>query len=74
LFSFAEYIAWVSRDLTLLPGDIIAGGTGAGTAIDSSKFDASHRPLPDLFLRVGDEVEIASPSIGVLRNRIVAKV
>jgi acylpyruvate hydrolase len=74
LFSFAEYIAWVSRDLTLLPGDIIAGGTGAGTAIDSSKFDANHRPLPDLFLRAGDEVEIASPSIGVLRNRIVAKV
>jgi 2-keto-4-pentenoate hydratase/2-oxohepta-3-ene-1,7-dioic acid hydratase in catechol pathway len=73
LFSFAEYIACLSRDFTLVPGDIIAGGTAAGTAIDSSSFDANRRPLPELFLQVGDAVEIASPSIGVLRNRIVAK-
>jgi 2-keto-4-pentenoate hydratase/2-oxohepta-3-ene-1,7-dioic acid hydratase in catechol pathway len=56
-----------------VPGDIIAGGTAAGTAIDSSSFDANRRPLPELFLQVGDAVEIAAPSIGVLRNRIVAK-
>jgi acylpyruvate hydrolase len=74
MFSFAEFIAGVSRDFTLLPGDIIAGGTGAGTAMDSSKYDSNRRSLPDLFLKVGDEVEISSPSIGVLRNRIVAKV
>jgi 2-keto-4-pentenoate hydratase/2-oxohepta-3-ene-1,7-dioic acid hydratase in catechol pathway len=73
MFSFAELIAGVSRDFTLLPGDIIAGGTGAGTAMDSSKYDSNRKALPDLFLKVGDEVEISSPSIGILRNRIVAK-
>jgi 2-keto-4-pentenoate hydratase/2-oxohepta-3-ene-1,7-dioic acid hydratase in catechol pathway len=56
-----------------LPGDIIAGGTGAGTAMDSSKYDSNRRSLPDLFLQVGDEVEVSSPLIGVLRNRIVSK-
>lgn len=74
MFSFAELIAEISRDLTLLPGDIIAGGTGAGTAMDSSKYDSNRKSLPDLFMKVGDVVEISSPSIGVLRNRIVAKV
>jgi len=73
MFSFAEFIAGLSRDFTLLPGDIIAGGTGAGTAMDSSKYDSNRRSLPDLFLKVGDEVEVSSPLIGVLRNRIVSK-
>jgi 2-keto-4-pentenoate hydratase/2-oxohepta-3-ene-1,7-dioic acid hydratase in catechol pathway len=73
MFSFAELIAEISRDLTLVPGDIIAGGTGAGTAMDSSKYDSNRRLLPDLFLKVGDAVEISAPSIGVLRNHIVAK-
>jgi 2-keto-4-pentenoate hydratase/2-oxohepta-3-ene-1,7-dioic acid hydratase in catechol pathway len=73
IFSFAEFIAGLSRDFTLLPGDIIAGGTGAGTAMDSSKYDNNRKALPDLFLKAGDEVAVSSPSIGVLRNRIVAK-
>jgi 2-keto-4-pentenoate hydratase/2-oxohepta-3-ene-1,7-dioic acid hydratase in catechol pathway len=73
MFSFAEFIAGLSRDFTLLPGDIIAGGTGVGTAMDSSKYDSNRRSLPDLFLQVGDEVEGSSPLIGVLRNRIVSK-
>ena len=73
IFSFAEFIAGLSRDFTLLPGDVIAGGTGAGTAMDSSQYDANRRSSPDLFLKVGDEVEISSPAIGALRNRIVAK-
>ena len=31
------------------------------------------KPLPDLFLHVGDVVEMSSPQIGSLRNRIVEK-
>jgi 2,4-didehydro-3-deoxy-L-rhamnonate hydrolase len=74
IYSFAEYIAYLSQDLTLVPGDIILGGTGTGTAADQSKRHPDGTPLNlDLFLKVGDVVEVKSPSIGSLINHIVAK-
>jgi acylpyruvate hydrolase len=63
VFSFAECVEFLSRDLTLEPGDVISGGTGAGTCGDSS---------PDRFLQAGDVVEIRSPQIGTLRNQLIA--
>ncbi|MBV9120770.1 MAG: fumarylacetoacetate hydrolase family protein, partial [Chloroflexi bacterium] len=59
VFSFAEYLAFVSTDLTMVPGDVLSGGTGAGTAMDSSKY-VEGKSLPDLFLKPGDEVEISA--------------
>jgi 2-keto-4-pentenoate hydratase/2-oxohepta-3-ene-1,7-dioic acid hydratase in catechol pathway len=74
IYSFAEYIAYLSKDLTLVPGDVIMGGTGTGTAADQSKRHSDGTPVNlDLFLKVGDVVEIKSPKIGSLRNRVVAK-
>jgi len=73
VFSFEDFLEYLSRDLTLLPGDIISGGSGAGTAMDSTPRGADGFIPPDRFLKVGDVVEVASPAIGVLRNRIVAK-
>ena len=74
IYSFAEYIAYLSKDLTLVPGDVIMGGTGTGTASDQSKRHGDGTPVNlDLFLKVGDVVEIKSPKIGSLRNRILAK-
>ncbi|MCW2627047.1 fumarylacetoacetate hydrolase family protein [Mycobacterium sp.] len=74
IYSFAEYIAYLSKDLTLVPGDVIMGGTGTGTAADASKRHGDGTPLNlDLFLNVGDVVEVTSPKIGCLRNHIVAK-
>src|SRR5260370_19449788 len=35
VFSFGEYLEYLSRDLTLYPGDIISGGTAPRTAADS---------------------------------------
>ena len=67
IFSHAEYLEYLSRDFTFLPGDMIAGGSGPGSATDSAKEGK------DLWLRVGDVVEVSSPDIGVLRNRIIAK-
>jgi 2-keto-4-pentenoate hydratase/2-oxohepta-3-ene-1,7-dioic acid hydratase in catechol pathway len=69
IFSHAEYIEYLSRDLTLLPGDVVSGGSGPGSATDASKGDP---PDTSLFLKVGDIVEVSSERIGVLRNRIVA--
>jgi acylpyruvate hydrolase len=73
VFSFWEYIEYLSRDLTLYPGDIISGGTAAGTAADSSPRLADGQFAPERFLKPGDLVEISSPAIGSLRARIATK-
>jgi acylpyruvate hydrolase len=72
IFKFAESLAFLSRDLTFHPGDIISGGTARGTAMDSSPV-VNGQLAPELFLHVGDVIEARSPAIGVLRNHIVAK-
>jgi 2-keto-4-pentenoate hydratase/2-oxohepta-3-ene-1,7-dioic acid hydratase in catechol pathway len=72
-FSFGEYLEYLSRDLTLYPGDMIASGTGEGTAADASPVLADGSQPPDLFLKPGDTVEVRSPSVGALSARIVAK-
>ena len=72
VFSYGEYAEYLSRDFTFHPGDMISGGTGAGTAADSSPTLADGRPGPDRFLKPGDTVEIRSPAIGTLRSHIVA--
>jgi 2-keto-4-pentenoate hydratase/2-oxohepta-3-ene-1,7-dioic acid hydratase in catechol pathway len=73
IFSFAELIAYLSRDFTFRPGDLVAAGTGPGTAMDSTRPAPDGTTPPDLFLGVGDVVEVSSPAIGTLRNRVVAK-
>ncbi|HLI33075.1 MAG TPA: fumarylacetoacetate hydrolase family protein [Solirubrobacteraceae bacterium] len=61
IFSVAATIAWLSRTMTLLPGDIIATGTPAGVGAARGSF-----------LRAGDSVEIEVSGIGTLRNRVRA--
>jgi 2-keto-4-pentenoate hydratase/2-oxohepta-3-ene-1,7-dioic acid hydratase in catechol pathway len=62
IFSFAEAAAHLSRFVTLRPGDVIASGTPAGTALERG---------PDgPYLRPGDEVELHVGSLGLLRNRV----
>lgn len=56
IFSAAHYIARMSQYLTLHPGDVIWLGSDGPT-------------VPGL--RHGDVVEVSSPALGVLRNRIV---
>ena len=72
-FDFSEFLEHLSYGLTLYPGDILASGTGAGTAMDSSKLGADGKVLPDLFLKPGDVVEIKSSGIGTLRSTIAPK-
>jgi 2-keto-4-pentenoate hydratase/2-oxohepta-3-ene-1,7-dioic acid hydratase in catechol pathway len=55
LFPIDVIIPWVSRVMTLLPGDVIATGTPAGVG-----------PM-----KAGDVVEIVVPGIGTLRNPAV---
>ena len=71
VFSFGECLAFLSRDLTLYPGDIISGGTAAGTAQDSSPLIGDGILSRERFLKHGDVVEVSSPGVGVLRTRII---
>ncbi len=73
VFSFGEYLAHLSRDFTFYPGDMISGGTAAGTAADSSPLLEDGAPAPETFLNPGGIVEIRSPRIGALRATVVAK-
>ena len=70
-FSYGEYMEYLSRDFTFYPGDILSGGTGAGTAADSSQTMDDGMPAPERFLKPGDVVEVKAPAIGTLRNRII---
>lgn len=73
IYTFPEILAYLSRDFTFLPGDIITGGTGAGTALDSSPKGADGKQVADRFVKPGDVLEVSSPKIGVLRNRVTAR-
>jgi acylpyruvate hydrolase len=59
IFGVAETIAWLSRTVTLVPGDIIATGTPAGVGASKNRF-----------LRAGDQVEVEVDGLGVLRNPV----
>jgi acylpyruvate hydrolase len=61
IFAVAEVIAWLSRTMTLLPGDIVATGTPAGVGASKGRF-----------LRDGDTVEIEIDGLGSLVNPVRA--
>jgi 2-keto-4-pentenoate hydratase/2-oxohepta-3-ene-1,7-dioic acid hydratase in catechol pathway len=71
IFKFAEVLEELSRDFTFVPGDIISGGTSVGTAHDQTKPGPNGERALDLYLKPGDVVELSSPQIGLLRNRII---
>jgi 2-keto-4-pentenoate hydratase/2-oxohepta-3-ene-1,7-dioic acid hydratase in catechol pathway len=60
IFTVPEIIAFISRVVTLEPGDLIATGTPGG--VGSAR---------GLFLQPGDTVEVEIDQIGVLRNTLV---
>jgi 2-keto-4-pentenoate hydratase/2-oxohepta-3-ene-1,7-dioic acid hydratase in catechol pathway len=62
IFPIAELIEFLTRVMTLEPGDIIATGTPAGVA-------KAH--TPPRFLKTGDVVEVEIQGIGTLKNRVL---
>jgi len=72
IWPFGEVLEYLSQDFTFVPGDVIAGGTSAGTAADMSRRQTEGAKSPNLFLKISDVVELSSPQIGRLANRIVA--
>jgi 2-keto-4-pentenoate hydratase/2-oxohepta-3-ene-1,7-dioic acid hydratase in catechol pathway len=62
--SFSDLIAYVSTFMTLKPGDIIVTGTPVKLG---PKAD------PPRWLKPGEVIEIEVPTIGILRNTVVAE-
>lgn len=71
VFSFGEILEFISCDFAFVPGDMIFGGTGAGTAQDTTKPRNDGTRPKDLFLKIGSTVEVSSPAIGSLASTIV---
>jgi 2-keto-4-pentenoate hydratase/2-oxohepta-3-ene-1,7-dioic acid hydratase in catechol pathway len=63
IFGVAHLIAFLSRGITLLPGDLIATGTPFGVGLGMK---------PPVYLNDGDVCEAEVQGIGIIRNRIRA--
>jgi 2-keto-4-pentenoate hydratase/2-oxohepta-3-ene-1,7-dioic acid hydratase in catechol pathway len=61
IFSVAEIIAYVTRVITLEPGDLIATGTPAGVGFFRD---------PKVLLQDGDEVSVEIDGLGTLTNPV----
>lgn len=72
IWDYSYWISWLSRDLTLRPGDIICGGTCSGTAMDQTPRHQGTTD-PKLFLKPGDILEATIDKIGTLKNHIITK-
>jgi 2-keto-4-pentenoate hydratase/2-oxohepta-3-ene-1,7-dioic acid hydratase in catechol pathway len=64
IFDIPVLIEWLSKGMTLLPGDVLATGTPSGVGFART---------PPEFLKPGDVVECEIDGIGMIRNRVVAE-
>jgi len=63
IFRVPQLIAFITRTITLEPGDVIATGTPAGVGFARK---------PPVFLKAGDVMEVGIERIGALGNPVVA--
>ncbi|MDD3726035.1 MAG: fumarylacetoacetate hydrolase family protein [Candidatus Ratteibacteria bacterium] len=62
IFSVADIVSYLSRQMTLLPGTLIMTGTPSGVGFARS---------PAVFLREGDTIEVEIEGIGILKNPVI---
>jgi 2,4-diketo-3-deoxy-L-fuconate hydrolase len=63
IFDVPTLVSYISRFMTLLPGDVISTGTPSGVGFAAQ---------PPLFLKAGDIVELGIESLGQQRQRVAA--
>jgi 2-keto-4-pentenoate hydratase/2-oxohepta-3-ene-1,7-dioic acid hydratase in catechol pathway len=61
IFSVAELVSFLSRGMTLVPGDVILTATPAGVGFARD---------PALFMKAGDEVTVEIEGLGTLTNPV----
>lgn len=64
VFSVREIVAYVSRFITLFPGDLITTGTPPGVGL-------GQKPEP-IFLKAGDTMHLKIQKLGEQRQRVIA--
>ena len=69
VFSVAKLVSYVSRFITLEPGDVLTTGTPPGVGM--GRRDAAGQPAPR-FLRRGDVMTLGIDGLGEQRQRVVA--
>lgn len=63
IFPVDELIAYISRTITLMPGDIISTGTPGGVGVFRD---------PKVFLKPGDTITVEIQGLGKLSNPVIA--
>jgi 2,4-diketo-3-deoxy-L-fuconate hydrolase len=63
VFGVAQLVSYISRYMTLMPGDVISSGTPAGVGLGMH---------PPTYLRPGDLIELGIEGLGQQRQRVVA--
>jgi 2-keto-4-pentenoate hydratase/2-oxohepta-3-ene-1,7-dioic acid hydratase in catechol pathway len=63
IFKIPFLISYVSRFMTLLPGDVISTGTPAGVGLGMN---------PQVYLKEGDVVELGIDGLGTSKQQVVA--
>ena len=63
IFDVPTLVSYLSRFMTLLPGDVISTGTPSGVGLGMN---------PPTFLKAGDVVELGIEGLGTQRQRILA--
>ena len=63
VFNVPKLISYISRFMTLLPGDILSTGTPFGVGLGLT---------PPVYLRAGDIMELGIDGLGVSRQKVIA--
>ncbi len=63
IFGVKQLVSYISRFITLLPGDLIPTGTPPGVGL-------GHKPTP-VFLKPGDVMELGMDGLGTQRQQVV---
>ncbi len=63
IFNLPQCISYISRFMTLLPGDVISTGTPSGVGLGMK---------PNRYLKAGDTVELGIDGLGTSRQEVIA--
>lgn len=63
IFNIPQLVSYISRFMTLLPGDIVSTGTPAGVGLGFN---------PPVYLKPGDVVELGIDGLGVSQQKVIA--
>jgi 2-keto-4-pentenoate hydratase/2-oxohepta-3-ene-1,7-dioic acid hydratase in catechol pathway len=64
IFGVAQLVSYISKFMTLVPGDVITTGTPPGVGMARK---------PRVFLKPGDEMRLSISGLGEQRLKVVAE-